>query len=334
MYTSAGYMGGTRRMQWTKPKSITAVFAAALLLTACGSGANEQTVSSSAESALTESTSAADTVSETSSGYDNAIEQEYDGRITQLMDAFAGKDKETLRMLCSADSTSAFDFIDGVDISGYSIISSEINAGSNPSDFSKTYHISVNVTESSDDRFKAGENVWTVTALDPLGEYSFFGALSIGDESRESIRLLERSGGVSDKVWFCYQCMVELEPYIRYTEPIAKDEDFYSSYARFLGKFTESSADNFNDAAQKYFGIDAGFDDDNIQPLWYGAYEKEASAAYEDENEVIIDFYADSLLLTKACTVKFILDDTDGYIRLDGTEVTYDSGLKIASYTT
>ena len=78
----------------------------------------------------------------------------------------------------------------------------------------------------------------------------------------------------------------------------------------------------------------AGFDDDNIQPLWYGAYEKEAAAAYEDENEVIIDFYADSLLLTKACTVKFTLDDTDGYIRLDGTEVTYDSGLKIASYTT
>ena len=98
------------------------IIAAALLLTACGSGANEQAVSSSAESALTENTSAADTVSETSSDYDNAIEQEYDGRITQLMDAFAGKDKETLRMLCSADSTSAFDFIDGVDISGYSII--------------------------------------------------------------------------------------------------------------------------------------------------------------------------------------------------------------------
>jgi hypothetical protein len=67
--------------------------------------------------------------------------------------------------------------------------------------------------------------------------------------------------------------------------------------------------------------------------LWLGAYEKEA-VAYEDENEVIIDFYADALLLAKACTVKFTLDDTDGYIRLDGTEVTYDSGLKIASYTT
>ena len=322
-----------RRMQWTKHKSITAVFAAALLLTACGSGANEQAVSSSAESALTESTSAADTVSETSSDYDNAIEREYDGRITQLMDAFAGKDKETLRMLCSADSTSAFDFIDGVDILGYSIISSEIIAGSNPSDFSKTYHISVNVTESDDGRFEKGENLWTVTALDPLGEYSLFGALSMNGEERESIRLLERKGNISDKVRFCYECMVELEPYIRHSEPIAKDDAFYSSLARFLGKFTECSADNFNDAAQKYFGIDAGFDDDNIQPLWLGAYEKEA-VAYEDENEVIIDFYADALLLTKACTVKFTLDDTDGYIRLDGTEVTYDSGLKIASYTT
>lgn len=153
-------------------------------------------------------------------------------------------------------------------------------------------------------------------------------------EERESIRLLERKGNISDKVRFCYECMVELEPYIRYSEPIAKDDAFYSSLARFLGKFTEYSADNFNDAAQKYFGIDAGFDDDNIQPLWLGAYEKEAAAAYEDENEVIIDFYADALLLTKACTVKFTLDDTDGYIRLDGTEVTYDSGLKIASYTT
>lgn len=309
-----------------------AIIAAALMLTACGSGADEQL--GLTESSLYESTSAADTVSETSSDYDNAIEQEYDGRITQLMDAFAGKDKETLRMLCSADSTSAFDFIDGVDILGYSIISSEIIAGSNPSDFSKTYHISVNVTESDDGHFEKGENLWTVTALNPLGEYSLFGALSMNGEERESIRLLERNGNVSDKVRFCYECMVELEPYIRYTEPIAKDEDFYSSYARFLGKFTESSADNFNDAAQKYFGIDAGFDDDNIQPLWCGAYEKEASAAYEDENEVIIDFYADSLLLTKACTVKFTLDDTDGYIRLDGTEVTYDSGLKIASYTT
>ncbi len=318
-------------MQWTKRKSITAVFTVVLLLTACGSGADEQL--GLTESSLYESISADDTVSETSSDYDNAIEQEYDGRITQLMDAFARKDKETLRMLCSADSASAFDFIDGVDISGYSIISSEIIAGSNPSDFSKTYHISVNVTESDDGRFEKGENLWTVTALDPLGEYSLFGALSMNGEERESIRLLERNGNVSDKVRFCYECMVELEPYIRYSEPIAKDDAFYSSLARFLGKFTECSADNFNDAAQKYFGIDAGFDDDNIQPLWLGAYEKEA-VAYEDENEVIIDFYADALLLTKACTVKFTLDDTDGYIRLDGTEVTYDSGLKIASYTT
>lgn len=320
-------------MQWTKRKSITAVFTVVLLLAACGSGTDEQVVSSSAESALTESISVTDTVSETSSDYDNAIEQEYDGRITQLMDAFARKDKETLRMLCSADSASAFDFIDGVDISGYSIISSEIIAGSNPSDFSKTYHISVNVTESDDGRFEKGENLWTVTALDPLGEYSLFGALSMNGEERESIRLLERNGNVSDKVRFCYECMVELEPYIRYSEPIAKDDAFYSSLARFLGKFTECSTDDFNDAAQKYFGIDAGFDDGNIQPLWLGAYEKEA-VAYEDENEVIIDFYADALLLTKACTVKFTLDDTDGYIRLDGTEVTYDSGLKIASYTT
>ena len=308
-----------------------AIIAAALMLTACGSGADEQL--GLTESSLYESTSADDTVSETSSDYDNAIEQEYDGRITQLMDAFAQKDKETLRMLCSADSTSAFDFIDGVDISGYSIISSELNKGSNPSDFSKTYHISVNVTKSDDERFEKGENLWTVTALDPLGEYSLFGALSMNGEERESIRLLERNGNVSDKVRFCYECMVELEPYIRYSEPIAKDDAFYSSLARFLGKFTEYSADNFNHAAQKYFGIDAGFDDDNIQPLWLGAYEKEA-VAYEDENEVIIDFYADALLLTKACTVKFTVDDTDGYIRLTGTEVTYDSGLKIASYTT
>lgn len=308
-----------------------AIIAAALMLTACGSGADEQL--GLTESSLYESTSADDTVSETSSDYDNAVEQEYDGRITQLMDAFAQKDKETLRMLCSADSTSAFDFIDGVDISGYSIISSELNKGSNPSDFSKTYHISVNVTESDDGRFEKGENLWTVTALNPLGEYSLFGALSMNGEERESIRLLERNGNVSDKVRFCYECMVELEPYIRHSEPIAKDDAFYSSLARFLGKFTECSADNFNDAAQKYFGIDAGFDDGNIQPLWLGAYEKEA-VAYEDENEVIIDFYADALLLIKACTVKFTVDDTDGYIRLTGTEVTYDSGLKIASYTT
>ena len=320
-------------MQWTKHKSITAVFTVVLLLAACRSGTDEQVVSSSAESALTESTSVTDTVSETSSDYDNAIEQEYDERIAQLMKAFTEKDKEALRMLCSADSASAFDFIDGVDISGYSIISSELNKGSNPSDFSKTYHISVNVTESDDGRFEKGENLWTVTALNPLGEYSLFGALSMNGEERESIRLLERNGNVSDKVRFCYECMVELEPYIRYSEPIAKDDAFYNSLARFLGKFTECSTDDFNDAAQKYFGIDAGFDDDNIQPLWLGAYEKEA-VAYEDENEVIIDFYADALLLTKACTVKFTLDDTDGYIRLTGTEVTYDSGLKIASYTT
>ena len=201
------------------------IIAAALLLAACGSGTDEQVVSSSAESALTESTSVTDTVSETSSDYDNAIEQEYDGRITQLMDAFAQKDKETLRMLCSADSASAFDFIDGVDILGYSIISSEIIAGSNPSDFSKTYHISVNVTESDDGRFEKGENLWTVTALDPLGEYSLFGALSMNGEERESIRLLERNGNVSDKVRFCYECMVELEPY---TNP-------QSTYRQILG---------------------------------------------------------------------------------------------------
>jgi hypothetical protein len=142
-----------RRMQWTKRKSITAVFTVVLLLAACGSGTDEQVVSSSAESALTESTSVTDTVSETSSDYDNAIEQEYDGR------------------------------------------------------------------------FEKGENLWTVTALDPLGEYSLFGALSMNGEERESIRLLERNGNVSDKVRFCYECMVELEPY---TNP-------QSTYRQILG---------------------------------------------------------------------------------------------------
>ena len=153
MYTSAGYMEEMRRMQWTKRKSITAVFTVVLLLAACGSGTDEQVVSSSAESALTESTSVTDTVSETSSDYDNAIEQEYDGR------------------------------------------------------------------------FEKGENLWTVTALDPLGEYSLFGALSMNGEERESIRLLERNGNVSDKVRFCYECMVELEPY---TNP-------QSTYRQILG---------------------------------------------------------------------------------------------------
>ena len=65
------------------------------------------------------------------------------GRIRKLCECFA-----------LPDSTSAFDFIDGVDILGYSIISSEIIAGSNPRHFSKTYHISVNVTESDDGALK------------------------------------------------------------------------------------------------------------------------------------------------------------------------------------
>ena len=273
--------------------------------------------------------------------YSEYIDEEYDNRINTLMQAFIDRNKEDLCFLSSAQSEAAFDFIDNIVISDYTIISSEIIEGSNPSDFEKKYLISVNVGESSDERFPAGENTWEITALNAMSDYSFFGPLYFNSvHDKVNVRELQSENNISDEAYFCCRLMVELEPYIRYSDsnnlqiPDENTEEFYSSLSRFISSFvSEKSIDTYNMTAYKMFGIESDFNDENIEPLWLGAYEKDAVIVSENDNEIVIDFYADSLLLTKAYTIRFYLDTTDG-IRLLSFEKIYESGLDVSFYTT
>lgn len=268
-------------------------------------------------------------------------DEKYDSILIELMNAFKEKDKTKLCFLGCAQSEEVFDFIDNIVISDYSIISSEIIEGSNLSDFEKKYIINVTVDYSSDERFFVGKNTWEITALNTLSDYSFFGTLYINNMyDKKNIRKLMRENNISEEVRFCYRLMVELEPYIRYTDgsnlqiPDDNKEEFYSSLSRFLGSFaSEQSTDKYNIVSYKMFGIEPNFSDENIEPLWLGAYEKDAVIVSEKDNEIIIDFYADSLLLTKAYTIKFNLDTTDG-IRLISYEIIYESELISSFYTT
>ncbi len=262
-------------------------------------------------------------------------ENEYDERINQLFKAFNDYDKEVLMNLTGAKTVSVFDFIDNIKFTGYETIKTEIIEGSNETDFSKRYTVNVFVEESSDPRFPEGKNVFEITALNAV-EGSLFSPLSkYGEEDKVKFTDMLNGNDISDNARMCYFLTVELEPFFGrsscdyFTVPDNEQIEFYGSMSRFLGKFiSESTVNNYNNAAKNIFGIDFEFNEENINPLWLGSFYKEAVLVSEADNEAVIDFYADSLLLVKAFTVKYKFY-TDG-IKLVSIENIYDTDYQAA----
>jgi hypothetical protein len=89
----------------------------------------------------------------------------------------------------------------------------------------------------------------------------------------------------------------------------------------------------FNAAAKQILGIDTDFNEDNIEPLWLGAHVRDAVLVSETDNSVVIDYYADSLLLVKAFTAEYHFDTANGF-RFTSIKNLYDSGLGVSGFTT
>jgi hypothetical protein len=294
---------------------------------------------------ITELTENSETTAEKPTlGFYKPVEDEMDKNVTELFEAFVNHDKEELKRLTSAKSDGIFDFVDDITFGDYEITPGGIHVG-NGSLRKKEYSIKLEVKESSDPRFPVGENTYKINTLD-AGVGPRFSPLTLIDEP-EKLKmgdLIITEDDLRKNANICYFFTVEMQPFYgrKSTDSfeISADETvwFYSCMRRFfshvvVGAGSEFTPDEMNAAAKSILGIDAAFDETNINPLWYGAHFTDAVLVSEDENSVVIDWYADCLLFEKAFTMKYKFDTTDGF-RLLSVENLYDSGLAQTSYTT
>jgi hypothetical protein len=302
----------------------------------------EKPAGTTAEMTTSAETTPADTETRGSVSY--LFEDEYDKRTEELFTALINKDKAELSYFSGARSEGVFDFLDNVSFGGFMITPGTVYAADG-SIRKKEYSVLIEVLESSDPRFPAGEHTYNIAALE-AGIGPFFSPLTLDGEP-EKLKmndLIINEEDLRKNASICYFFTLEMQPFYGRESAdsfeISSDETawFYSCMRRFfshvvLGAGPEFTPDEMNAAAKSILGIDAAFDETNIDPLWYGANITDAVLVSEDENSVVIDWYADSLLLEKAFTVKYNFDTTDGF-QLLSVESLYDSGFMLTSYTT
>jgi hypothetical protein len=287
-------------------------------------------------------TTAADTETRGSVSY--LFEDDYDKRTEELFTALINKDKEQLKFFAGARSEGVFDFLDNVSFGGFMITPGTVYA-TDGSILKKEYSVLIEVLESSDPRFPEGENTYKVAALE-AGIGPFFSPLTLtGEPEKLKVNdLIINEEDLRKNASICYFFTLEMQPFYGRESAdsfeISADERewFYSCMSRFFGHVVkpagvEFTPDEFNSAAKSILDIDAAFDETNIDALWYGANITDAVLVSETDNSVVIDWYADSLLLEKAFTTKYNFDTTDGF-RLLSVENLYDSGFMLTSYTT
>jgi hypothetical protein len=303
-----------------------------------------------AETAPVTTTASAAPLSEpeikTTADYIDIMEKEMDDRTEQLFLALVGGDKETLGFLGTGRSENGkvYDFIDDITFGDYEIKPLKAYYQDRGGIEKKDYSITLEVIKSSDERFPEGVHTYKITAL-PAVEGAFFTQLIRDGEPEKQAIINSFNGGglISVNAYTCYDLTLEMLPFYgrestdKFELPKENTAEFYSGLSRFFShiKVAENgeNAQNYNAAAKSYFGIDTAFDENNVSPLWYGANSLEAVLVSENENSVVIDYYADSLLLVKAYSVKYNFDTADGF-RFTSIENLYDSGLEAARHTT
>jgi PBP1b-binding outer membrane lipoprotein LpoB len=272
------------------------------------------------------------------------FEDDYDERVESLFTAFVNHDKTELKRLSNARSDGIFDFVDNITFGDYKITSGEIFAESG-SIHRKNYTVELEVKESGHPRFPVGINTYKIAALD-AGIGPFFSPLTFENET-ETVQVYNLSyekNELSENARICYNFTLEMLPFYgrtsadNFTIPTEETTWFYGCMERFFSHLRPPvgiphTPDGYNAAAKEILGIDANFDEKTIEPLWYGANYSDAVIVSEDENSIIIDWYADALLFQKAFTIKYNFDTTDGF-RLTSIENIYNSGFDETRYTT
>jgi hypothetical protein len=276
--------------------------------------------------------------------YNPALLEDYDTRTKMLFTAIKTNDIETLNHLGSTRSDGVYDFLRDIKFGNFTINSvqtAEIEGTSHPP---KTYNVTLSVLESNDLRFPVGENTYEITALD-AGYGPYFGALNrVGDNTNKvKITDMIETKTLSDNAHICYNLTTEMMPFYgrnsldSFNIPQNDIDSFYSGLSRFFSRVppivSSESADDFNKAAKQLFDIDTEFNEQNINPRWYGANMLDAVLVSETDSSVVIDYYADSLLLVKAFTVEVNFDTTNGF-RFTSIKNLFDSGFEPSRYTT
>jgi hypothetical protein len=274
---------------------------------------------------------------------DYALLEDYDTRTDLFFTALTANDTETLEYIGCTRSDGVYDFLADIKFGGYAINSGVTTDNPGMSHPPKTYNVSLTVLESENPRFPVGENTYEITALD-AGFGPYFSPLHlVGDENKIKITDMINAETLSDEASICYYFTLEMLPlYGRESvDGFSMPEDdidlFYSGLARFFGHIPAfaqpESYENYNAAAKQMLGIDTEFNHTDIEPLWLGANMLDAVLVSETDKSVVIDYYADSLLLVKAFTVEYNLDTTNGF-RFNSIKNLYDSGFEPSRYST
>jgi hypothetical protein len=275
--------------------------------------------------------------------FDPAQADNYDARTEMLFTALKTNDIAALNLFGNTRSDGVYDFLSDIKFGDFTINSSTTAdvGGSHPS---KTYNVTISVLESNDERFPVGENTYEITALD-AGFGPFFSPLKrIGDDTNKiKITDMIAAETLSDTANACYNLTLEMLPFYgrdtadSFTIPVNDTYAFYGGLVRFFSHIwvyvPYKSIDIYNKAAKQLLDIDTAFNETNIEPLWLGANMLDAVLVSETGNSVVIDYFADSLLLVKAFTVEYSFDTTNG-LRFTSIENLCDSGFEPTRYTT
>jgi hypothetical protein len=274
-----------------------------------------------------------------------------DVAVNELFKAITTNDSEYLALLTNAYSFDydPFEFIKDIKFDGFTIVSSEYLEEPHFSlseHADKSYVVTVKVIESNDERFPVGENTFEISC-NSVADEKFSSFYRVGDEKKETIWHGFGNETVSDNVRYCYFLTTEMHsnfPDEFTDEFIIPDESeetkagFHRELLRFLwhvlpADVPVATPEILNTYAKQFFGFESEFNDENYDSTFYGANVTDAVLVSENENSVTIDYYADSLLLVKAYTIKYNFDTKDGF-RFISIEKLYDSGFDPSRYTT
>ncbi len=280
----------------------------------------------------------------------------------KFMDGLLNRNTETLMQYGGAQSFSAYSFLDGVYLTDWEIVDSVVYDGSDSAeDRIVTYKIKINVSESSCELFPEGESLWELDVTD--SDNSYFSSFRKEGTSVDSVTA-DRMGepGFSTAVkmsyaftsefgWLrgenkiidtgCIDKLVEKERFVsnligfcRYfnkTEDMLKNENVYS--AEWLSESADKllGINGIDVASMPCYDAEGGTVSDTESGYCFG-YSTLVSEAYDKEtgiSTVVLDWYADTIYLAKACTFTYTLEDNgDGTMKLVSVHKSCDSGEK------
>lgn len=285
--------------------------------------------------------------------------------VTEFMNGLLYHNYDVFMQYSGAQSFSTYDFLNGVYLSDWEIVNVVEYDGNETENDDKayTFEIKMNVSDSDCERFKTGESVWLLDVIN--SDNSYFSSFRPESESADRI-LNGKNDDFSDAVKMCYAFTSELgwvcgdEEVIDLcdVDKLVEKEMLANNLIEFCGRFnmtdgavTENytySVDWLNESTEKLLGISGldftlvpTYDDENNTigltaskySCGYGILTDEHTDTESGLHNVVIDWYADTICLAKACTMQYVLaDNPDGTLRLQSVEMLYSSGERMAFY--